>query len=116
MSVPTARCGPARGGAKPGAGTDEFEQKAADAAQLLKLLANEHRLVILCRLAETPEMSVNGLAEAVGLSQSAISQHLARMREDGLLGTRREAQTVFYRLADANATRLLALLRDIYCP
>ncbi len=111
--VQTARCGPAKRGA---ASDDDFERKAANAAQLLKLLANEHRLVILCRLAETREMSVNGLAEAVGLSQSAISQHLAKMREDGLLGTRREAQTVFYRLADPNATRLLALLRDIYCP
>ncbi len=112
MPAQTARCGPA----KHNAGVDDFERKAADAAQLLKLLANEHRLVILCRLAETREMSVNGLAEAVGLSQSALSQHLAKMREDGLLGTRREAQTVFYRLADPNATRLLALLRDIYCP
>lgn len=112
MSVQTARCGPAQGAA----GANDFEQKAADAAQLLKLLANEHRLVILCRLAETREMSVNGLAEAAGLSQSAISQHLARMREDGLLATRREAQTVYYHLADPNATRLLALLRDIYCP
>ncbi|HZD91833.1 MAG TPA: metalloregulator ArsR/SmtB family transcription factor [Pseudolabrys sp.] len=111
MTAPSARCGPAQRSSG-----DAFERKAADAAQLLKLLANEHRLLILCRLAETREMSVNGLADAVGLSQSALSQHLARMREDGLLGTRREAQTVYYRLADPNATRLLALLRDIYCP
>jgi DNA-binding transcriptional ArsR family regulator len=62
------------------------------------------------------ESSVNELAEAVGLSQSALSQHLAKMREDGLLATRREAQTVFYRIADQNAARLLALLKDIYCP
>ena len=110
MPAQTARCGPAK------AGANDFERKAADAAQLLKLLANEHRLLILCRLSETREMSVNGLAEAVGLSQSAISQHLAKMREEGLLGTRRDAQTIFYRLADPNAMRVLALLRDIYCP
>ena len=93
-----------------------FERKAAQAAGLLKLLANENRLLILCRLAMTLEMSVNDLAEAVGLSQSALSQHLAKMREEGLLTTRREAQTVFYRIADPNAARLLALLKDIYCP
>jgi DNA-binding transcriptional ArsR family regulator len=112
MPVQTAR--PAL--LKSGAGMTDLERKAAEAARLLKLLANEHRLLILCRLAQTREMSVGELVEAVGLSQSALSQHLARMREDGLLGTRRDAQTVYYRLADPNATRLLALLRDIYCP
>jgi ArsR family transcriptional regulator, virulence genes transcriptional regulator len=93
-----------------------LERKAAEAAQLLKLLANENRLLILCRLMLAREMSVNELADAVGLSQSALSQHLAKMREDGLLATRREAQTVFYRIADPNAARLLALLEAIYCP
>ena len=94
----------------------QLESKAAEAAQLLKLLANENRLLILCRLAIARQMSVNELAVAVGLSQSALSQHLAKMREDGLLATRREAQTVFYRIADPNAARLLALLKSIYCP
>ena len=97
-------------------GIASLERKAAQAAQLLKLLANENRLLILCRLVLTHEMSVTDLAEAVGLSQSALSQHLAKMREDGLLATRRQAQTVFYRIADPNAARLLALLRNIYCP
>jgi len=97
-------------------GMAELERKAAEAAGLLKLLANENRLLILCRLAMAREMSVNGIADAVGLSQSALSQHLAKMREDGLLATRREAQTVFYRIADPNAARLLKLLKDIYCP
>jgi len=97
-------------------GIASLERKAAQAAQLLKLLANENRLLILCRLVLAHEMSVNDLAEAVGLSQSALSQHLAKMREDGLLATRRQAQTVFYRIADPNAARLLALLRNIYCP
>jgi len=93
-----------------------LERKAAQAVGLLKLLANENRLLILCRLATTREMAVNELAEAVGLSQSALSQHLAKMREEGLLATRREAQTVFYRIADPNTQRLLKLLKDIYCP
>ena len=97
-------------------GIAELERKAGEAADLLKLLANENRLLILCRLVIVGEMSVGDLAEAVGLSQSALSQHLARMREDGLVATRREAQTVFYRIADPNAARLLALLKNIYCP
>ena len=97
-------------------GIAELERKAAEAAGLLKLLANENRLLILCRLAAAGEMSVGELADAVDLSQSALSQHLAKMREDGLVATRREAQTVFYRIDDPNAARLLALLKSIYCP
>lgn len=97
-------------------GIEELERKAAEAASLLKLLANENRLLILCRLVVADEMSVGDLADAVDLSQSALSQHLAKMREDGLVATRREAQTVFYHIADPNAARLLALLKNIYCP
>ncbi len=97
-------------------GIADLELKAAEAAGLLKLLANENRLLILCRLMLARELSVNDLAKAVGLSQSALSQHLAKMREEGLLATRREAQTVFYRIADPNAERVLALLKAIYCP
>lgn len=98
------------------AGIAQLERKAAEAAGLLKLLANESRLLILCRLAMDGETSVGELTDAVGLSQSALSQHLAKLREDGLLATRRDAQTIFYRLADAKAARLLATLKDIYCP
>jgi len=97
-------------------GVAALERKAGEAAGLLKLLANENRLLILCRLAIAGEMSVGDLADAVDLSQSALSQHLAKMREDGLLATRREAQCVFYRIGDPNAARLLALLKTIYCP
>lgn len=61
-------------------------------------------------------MSVGELGEAVGLGQSALSQHLARMREDGLVATRRAAQTVFYRIADKNVARVLTLLKSIFCP
>jgi DNA-binding transcriptional ArsR family regulator len=97
-------------------GIAELERKAGEAAGLLKLLANENRLLILCRLAVKGEMAVNDLAEALKLSQSALSQHLAKMREEDLVATRRAAQTVFYRIADPNAARLLALLKKIYCP
>jgi DNA-binding transcriptional ArsR family regulator len=97
-------------------GLDGLEEKAAEAARLLRLLANENRLLVLCHLVAEGEMSVGALAEALGLSQPALSQHLARLREDGLVATRKEAQTVFYRLADPKAARVLAVLRDLYCP
>jgi len=93
-----------------------LEEKAAEAARLLRLLANERRLLVLCHLAGAGEMTVGALAEMVGLSQPALSQHLARLREDGLVATRKEAQAVFYRLADPKAARLLEVLRDLYCP
>ncbi len=93
-----------------------LEDKAGEAAEFLKLLANSHRLLILCRLVVEKEMSVGALGEAVGLSQSALSQHLAKLREDRILSTRRDAQTVYYSIADKNAARVLALLKDIYCP
>jgi DNA-binding transcriptional ArsR family regulator len=98
------------------AAIETLERKAGEAASLLKLLANEHRLMILCRLAVAGETSVNALVGAVGLSQSALSQHLARMREEGLVATRRAAQTIYYRIADARVARILALLKRIYCP
>jgi DNA-binding transcriptional ArsR family regulator len=97
-------------------GIAELERKAGEAAGLLKLMANENRLLILCRLFIAGEMSVTSLAKAVNLSQSALSQHLAKMRDDGLLATRRDAQTIYYRIADPNAARLLDQLKDIYCP
>jgi DNA-binding transcriptional ArsR family regulator len=90
--------------------------KAAEAAQLLKLLANENRLLVLCQLAAEREMSVSALAEAVGLSQSALSQHLAKLRTDALVATRRDGQTIYYAIADRNAARILSVLKDIYCP
>jgi len=89
---------------------------AQEAAQLLKLLANEKRLVILCFLATSGEMPVGALADAVNLSQSALSQHLAKLRRDGLVRFRREAQALHYRLADPRAVRMLVVLREIFCP
>lgn len=95
-------------------GLAEMESHAQEAAQLLKALANEHRLLILCHLAEG-EKSVGGLNDRVSLSQSALSQHLSVLRRDGLVETRREAQTIYYRLADGPATRVVATLHDVYC-
>jgi len=93
-----------------------LEDKAVEAAEFLKLLANPQRLLILCRLVAEREMSVGQLEQAVELSQSALSQHLAKLRDDGLVATRREAQTIHYRIADKNVQRVLALLKDMYCP
>ncbi|HEX2527585.1 MAG TPA: metalloregulator ArsR/SmtB family transcription factor [Geminicoccus sp.] len=93
-----------------------LQEKAAEAARMLRLLANENRLLLLCHLAGAGEMTVGALAETIGLSQPALSQHLAKLREDGLVETRKESQAVFYRLADPKAARLLEVLRDLYCP
>lgn len=90
-------------------------EQAGDAARLLKLLANERRLLVLCELAGAGEMTVGDLAAAVGLSQSALSQHLSLMRESGLVGYRRDGQTLHYAIADPVASRVLATLKEIYC-
>ena len=94
---------------------EAFAANAAMVAGLLKSMANQRRLMVLCQLAEQSEMRVGDLAEAVGLSQSALSQHLARMREDGLLTFRRDSQAIWYRIADPRCQTLLATLHDLYC-
>ena len=71
--------------------------------------------MLLCTLAEQGEANVGQLGDAVGLGQSATSQHLARMREEGLVATRREAQTIWYRIGDPRAARLLEVLHALYC-
>lgn len=93
-----------------------FEANATKVAGILRLLANERRLMILCKLVEWGETNVTSLADAVGLSQSAISQHLAKMRDDGIVATRRESQTIWYRVADSNVEMLLGHLQQLYCP
>ena len=90
-----------------------FEDCVEPAARLLKLLASEQRLLLLCRLVEG-EASVGDLADHARLAPSAASQHLARMRAEGLVATRRDAQTIYYRLDDPAALRVLDTLRDIY--
>jgi ArsR family transcriptional regulator, virulence genes transcriptional regulator len=93
-----------------------LQPKAAEAAQFLKLIANEHRLLILCHLADREEMTVNALADEVGLSQSALSQHLARLRDDELVTFRRDAQTLHYRISDKRALKVLETLKNVFCP
>ena len=87
---------------------------AADAAGLMKALGNESRLMILCLLAEG-ERSVGDLNDLIPLSQSALSQQLARLRRQGLVQTRRESQTIYYSLAAGPADKIIHLLHDIYC-
>jgi DNA-binding transcriptional ArsR family regulator len=95
------------------AAVTQLEPRAGEAARLLKLLANEQRLTVMCRLSGT-EMSVSQLGEYVDLTQSALSQHLAKLRADGLVATRREAQTIYYRLSDPVAIRLIGVLCELY--
>lgn len=92
----------------------DMQEHAADAAGLMKALGNESRLMILCMLTEG-ERSVSDLNEIIPLSQSALSQQLARLRQQGLVKTRRESQTIFYSLANGPADRVIHLLHDIYC-
>lgn len=93
-----------------------FSREAAKAASLLRALSNEQRLLILCYLAEERELAVGQLGDRLDLSQSALSQHLARLREEGIVATRKQAQTIFYTVKDSNAQQVLALLHDLFCP
>jgi ArsR family transcriptional regulator, virulence genes transcriptional regulator len=95
--------------------TKSFEVKATKVADILRTLANERRLMILCKLVEWGEANVNSLAEAVGLSQSALSQHLAKMRDEGLVTYRRESQTLWYRISDPRIEQLFATLHNLFC-
>jgi len=92
----------------------EMHAHAGDAAELLKVLGNEQRLLILCNLLGQ-SLSVGDLNARLDLSQSALSQHLALLREAGLVETRREAQSIYYSLPAGPVTRVMAVLQDIYC-
>ena len=92
-----------------------FHQKASEVAKILQALANERRLMVLCKLVEFGEANVSSLADAVGLSQSALSQHLAKMWEEGVVTFRRESQTVWYRIADPRIEQLFATLHGLFC-
>lgn len=92
---------------------EQFQENAGEAAKLLKALSNESRLMILCQLGEG-EKQVAELQ--LGLSQSALSQHLARLRDDGLVEARRQGTAVFYSICDPSALKLIGTLAEIYCP
>jgi ArsR family transcriptional regulator, virulence genes transcriptional regulator len=106
---------PASADADEAAALRKLAKQAGDAAQLLKLLGNEKRLLILCFLAVRGEMTVGELVAVVKLSQSALSQHLGKLRADGMVVFRRTAQTLHYRVADKRALQVLQVLKQIYC-
>lgn len=92
-----------------------MERHAGEAARLMKAMSNANRLLILCQLAEG-ERSVGELVATVGLSQSALSQHLAKLREDGLVATRRVSQSIVYSLSSDAVRQLIDVLLGLYCP
>jgi DNA-binding transcriptional ArsR family regulator len=93
---------------------EKLQESARRASALLKAMSNEHRLMILCQLLPG-EKSVGELERIIGLSQSALSQHLARLRRDSLVTTRRQAQTIFYSLAGVEARAVIDTLYGLYC-
>jgi DNA-binding transcriptional ArsR family regulator len=99
-----------------GAAFARLRSAAGEVAPVLRALANPNRLMLLCTLVSHGEMRVADLALAVRLSQSALSQHLARMRAEGLVAFRREGQALWYRIADDRVEALLAALHQLYCP
>lgn len=90
-----------------------FDQRKA-VAKLLKVIAHESRLMIICLLLKQ-EMTVGQINDEMGLSQSALSQHLAVLRRNHLVTTRRKSQTIYYKLADKNVTKIIQSLRNIFC-
>ena len=93
-----------------------WQHRAQDAATLLKAMANANRLLILCMLVERQWVSAGNLAQVTGLSASATSQHLARMRADGLITGQRQGTSVCYSIANQDLKRMIAVLKEIYCP
>jgi ArsR family transcriptional regulator, virulence genes transcriptional regulator len=99
----------------PATGVEELRENATQAARLLRALSNENRLLLLCLLFEG-ERTVGELNESLPLSQSALSQHLAVLREEELVSTRRAGQSIYYGLASSPAQRVIETLHAIYCP
>lgn len=93
---------------------EQMLENAGEAEKLLKSLANSHRLMVLCYLVNG-EMSVGELEKRVGLSQSSLSQHLAKLRDQRIVGFRKEGTTVLYRIEDEKALQILESLHGIYC-
>ncbi len=97
------------------ANVNELERQAKGAAALMRLFANEHRLLIACKLVEYGEISASALAEDVGLSASALSQHLAKLKAARTVACRRDGQTMWYRIADRRAEDLISTLHRLFC-
>jgi ArsR family transcriptional regulator len=92
-----------------------FEENVGRAAALLRLLGNEKRLMLLCQLVDG-ELSVGEMQRRIGVSQSALSQHLALLRVEAVVATRREGQTIYYRISDHSALRIIETLAELFCP
>jgi DNA-binding transcriptional ArsR family regulator len=99
---------------KEGMDLELMHTNASRASEFMKLLGHPHRLMILCELNEG-ECSVSELAERIGINQSPLSQHLARMRHEGVVQARREAQTVYYSLAGREASAMISLIYELFC-
>ena len=93
---------------------NQMAQSATRASALMKTLGHKDRLMILCHLA-AGEKSVGQIADLLEIPQSPLSQHLSRMRKEGLVDTRREAQTIFYSLKSGEASRIVEVLYELYC-
>ena len=96
--------------------SEALAQGAKQATSFLRAVAHESRLLVLCLLIERGEMTVSQLLEEMDLSQSALSQHLAKMREEGLVDKRRDARNMYYFISDANVAKVLETLKEIFCP
>lgn len=94
---------------------EQLKINSASAAHFLKIMSNDSRLLILCYLGDR-EMSVSELNQCLQISQSALSQHLAILRSENLVKTRREAQTIYYSLSGDAAKQIIKTLKDIFCP
>ncbi len=95
--------------------TNDLERQAKDVAALMRMFANEHRLLIVCKLVEYGEVSAGALAEDVGLSASALSQHLAKLKAEGVVAGRRDSQMMWYRIADRRVEGLISTLHRLFC-
>lgn len=96
-------------------GDQILTERAADVSRVMNLLGNENRLLILCYLMMHKEMKVGDIVDAVKLSQSALSQHLTKLRDEGLVDFRRKSQTLYYRIADPRVSKLIKVLKKLYC-
>ena len=94
--------------------TDPIKTNLQEASSLLKAMSNEHRLLILCNLVEG-EKTVRELEELVGLRQTTLSQHLARLRYEGLVTTRRSAQNIYYSISSNEGNQLLGAIHGMFC-
>lgn len=93
----------------------DLERNAQKVSSILKAIGNDKRLLLLCKIVEHGEVTAGSLVGIAGLSQSAMSQHLSKMRDEGIITFRRDSQTLWYRLADNRIEELIMTLHRLYC-